>query len=50
MKPADATHYDEFGNFYKACVLSEFCVMYWNHPNSRWAQDLGKDYSHLIKI
>ncbi len=47
-----ATHKDEYGNFYK--VVGEkpqaYCVWYWNKTNQQWYQDLGKDFSHLIKI
>jgi hypothetical protein len=48
----DATHKDEYGNFYKVLgdKPQEYCVYFWNWPNYCWAQDLGKDFSHLIKI
>lgn len=48
----DATHKDEFGNWYKVIgdYPQEYCVWYWDRRMSVWNQDLGKDFSHLIKI
>jgi hypothetical protein len=49
--PTGATHTDEFGNFYKSIneIPMEYCVYYW-HNSGRWFQDLGRDFSHLVKI
>lgn len=49
--PAGATHTDEYGNFYKSLteVPTSYCVYYW-HNSNQWFQDLGKDFSHLVKL
>ena len=46
------THKDEYGNLYKVIgdKPQQFCVFYWNRASNQWFQDLGKDFSHLIKI
>jgi hypothetical protein len=48
----EATHKDEFGNIYK--VIGDkpqaYCVFYWHKQANQWFQDLGKDFSHLVKI
>lgn len=49
---SEATHTDENNNLYK--VLGQnperYCVFYWDRRMNAWNQDLGKDFSHLIKI
>lgn len=48
----EATHTDEFGNFYKLVGDSpkRYCVFYWHKSLCKWCQDLGIDFSHLVKI
>jgi hypothetical protein len=50
--PKETTHTDCYGNFYKCLgeFPKEFCVFYWSPSSKQWFQDLGKDFSHLIKI
>ena len=47
-----ATHKDEYGNLYRVLgdKPQQFGVLFWNHSSRQWFQDLGKDFSHLIKI
>lgn len=49
--PTDPTHKDEYGNFYKSLteIPTSYCVYYW-HNSNQWFQDLGKDFSHLVKL
>lgn len=48
----NATHTDEYGNFYRVIgdKPQEFCVYFWHWSSKQWFQDLGKDFSHLVKI
>jgi hypothetical protein len=48
----EQTHTDAEGNIYKVLgdKPQEFCVFYWNQHSNQWFQDLGKDFSYLIKL
>lgn len=48
----EATHTDDFGNLYYVIgnTPCEFCVDYWDRRLNKWTQDLGKDFSYLIKL
>lgn len=48
----EATHKDDFGNLYRVLGANprEFCVDYWDKRLNRWVQDMGKDFSYLVRI
>ena len=50
--PADVTHTDEFGNFYRVIgdKPQEFCVDYLDKRSGKWTQDLGKNFDHLVPL
>lgn len=48
----EATHTDDVGYLYKVVgdKLEAFSVYYWDLRFNRWCQDMGTNFSYLVKL